>query len=118
MNSPIRYSTTAHPPAMEGEPGSVRSTRTHPLDRIVWQSEGFGLDPVTGDWYTVTASGLRVIGWLREGMTGETAANRLATLFGISEERASRDVDAFIAQLRHLRLWTGARSRDASEAMA
>ncbi|MFM7107657.1 MAG: HPr-rel-A system PqqD family peptide chaperone [Planctomycetaceae bacterium] len=65
---------------------------------------GFAFDPRTGDSYTVSATGVEIIGWLREGRDAADIAARLCTRYGIGPQAARRDVDEFLAALRGWRL--------------
>lgn len=65
---------------------------------------GFAFDPRTGDTYTVSVTGVEIIGWLREGRDAADIAGRLRARYRIAPEAARRDVDEFLAALRGWRL--------------
>lgn len=65
---------------------------------------GFAFDPRTGDSYALSATGVEIVGWLREGCTVDDLVARLRTRYGIAPQAARRDVDDFLAALRGWRL--------------
>jgi len=74
------------------------------LRSLALNPDGFAFDPTTGESYTLNATGLVVLEGLREGLSSDELAARLADTFEVTPDEASRDVDDFLDHLRTFRL--------------
>ena len=72
---------------------------------------GYLLDGATADTYTLNPTGRCVVDALLDGCEPGQLWSRLVPAFAVTEQRARRDVRAFLRQLRHLRLLEDARPR-------
>jgi PqqD family protein of HPr-rel-A system len=71
------------------------------LRDLALSDSGFVFDPMTGHSFTVNQSGLRILRWLKDGMTSEDVVKLLADTFELEPgEDPSRDVQDFVMQLR------------------
>jgi hypothetical protein len=60
----------------------------------------------TESLYTLNAAGCRIWDWLAEPRTADELATSLAAHYGITQETASRDVRAFLADVTRMDLVT------------
>ena len=74
------------------------------LSQLVFTSEGFAFNSVTGESYTINPCGKIVVDLLSSGKDVEQTARTIAEHFGISLEKAFADVLEFRGQLRMYRL--------------
>jgi PqqD family protein of HPr-rel-A system len=75
-----------------------QTTRLHDL---ALSDSGFVFDPMTGHTFTVNASGLSILHWLKEGVDLAEIPHRLGDQFELGEgEDPARDVQDFLMQLR------------------
>lgn len=65
---------------------------------------GFAFDPRTGDTYTLSATGIELVAWLRDGCRSGDLVERLCVRYAITPQAAQRDVEDFLATLRGWRL--------------
>ena len=72
------------------------------VSRLAVNDEGFIFDPVSGDSFQVSATGLLILGALREGKSRETIALAITEKYDVSLEDAQRDVEDFLASLKNL----------------
>jgi hypothetical protein len=81
---------------------------------VALQPDGDGaflLDPVSGNYYELNHTGLRVWQLLAEGRTPEAVAGVLSTEFRIDEPAALEEVTAWIGRLRDESLLVGSPRR-------
>ena len=74
------------------------------LRSLALNPDGFAFDPTTGESFTMNATGLTILEGLRGGASPTELVGRLIEDFEVSEQDATRDVDAFLDHLRALRL--------------
>jgi PqqD family protein of HPr-rel-A system len=82
-------------------PEAIMEIQTLRLRDLALSDSGFVFDPMTGHSFTVNPSGLRILQWLKDGMTSEEVVGRLADTFELEPgEDPGRDVQDFVMQLR------------------
>jgi hypothetical protein len=70
-------------------PEAIVEIQTLRLRDLALSDSGFVFDPMTGHSFTVKPSGLRILQWLKEGMTAEEVVWRLADTFELRHSQAS-----------------------------
>ncbi len=70
------------------------------INRLAISEEGFIFDPETGNSFTTNSTGLTILKYLKEGMSIEKIASKIAQEYEIEEEEALKDILDFIEQLR------------------
>lgn len=74
------------------------------LSQLAINDEGFIFDPLTGDSFQVSETGLFIISGIREEKTDEDIAKALTEEFEVSAEDAQRDVVDFRGRLKNIGL--------------
>lgn len=74
------------------------------LSQLAINDEGFVFDPLTGDSFQVSETGLFIISGIREDKTDEDIATALTEQFDVSAEDAQRDVVDFRGRLKNIGL--------------
>lgn len=74
------------------------------LSQLAINDEGFIFDPLTGDSYQVSETGLFIIQRIREEKSDEDIAADLTAEFDVSAEDAQRDVVDFRGRLKNVGL--------------
>jgi hypothetical protein len=72
--------------------------------RLNCDANGFAFDPATGLSYTLSATGVIILNWLRQGCDERDLPARLEAEYGISSFVAHRDAEAFVTSLRMYKL--------------
>lgn len=70
------------------------------LAHLAINAEGFAFDPMTGDSYQVSGTGLAVLEALVAGKGDEEVAQSLAETYEVTLETARRDLADFRGQLK------------------
>ena len=70
------------------------------LARLQISDSGFVFDAHTGNTYSLNATGMKVVAFLKEGQTPDGIAASLSQEFGLEPVDTRRDVDDFIVALR------------------
>jgi len=70
------------------------------LGDLALSETGFAFDPHTGATFTINATGLCVLGAMKEGLAPGAVAERLRARFDAGGVDVGRDVDDFVALLR------------------
>jgi hypothetical protein len=74
------------------------------ITRLAISPQGLAFDPETGDSFTLNPTGRSALTALAAGHQPERVAAALAEEFGVSLERAKRDLEDFLGRLRQLQL--------------
>lgn len=74
------------------------------LSRLAINNEGFVFNPMSGDSFQVSETGLFILSELRAGRVEENVVCTLTDKYDVSPEVAQRDVADFLANLKHLGL--------------
>jgi PqqD family protein of HPr-rel-A system len=77
------------------------------LSHLALNEEGFVFNPLTGDSFQASETGLRILKAFRDGADDAEAARRLAEEFDVAPEEAQRDVADFRSVLKSLGLVSG-----------
>jgi hypothetical protein len=70
------------------------------LRRLAISDSGFVFDPVSGDSFTVNATGLATLKWLQSRCSLDQAVAATVEQFDVAPRQAERDILDFIMQLR------------------
>ena len=74
------------------------------LSQLAINEEGFVFNPMTGDSFQTSETGLRILRALQEGHSDEDASLQLTGEYEVTLEEAKRDVADFRASLKTLGL--------------
>ncbi len=74
------------------------------LSRLAINNEGFVFNPMSGDSFQVSETGLFILNELRAGRAEEAVVRSLMDKYDVTMEVAQRDVADFLANLKHLGL--------------
>ncbi len=77
---------------------------TEKLKSLMINEEGFVFDPRSGHTYNVNATGMLALNCLKAGATVADTIQALVEQFGVDEQSADRDFEAFCNELQRLRL--------------
>ena len=80
----------------------VEFPRAESLQRLALSDSGFVFDPVTGNSFTVNATGLAILRHLQHALDLAQVVAALATEFEVDEPTAEREVIEFAGHLRSL----------------
>ena len=69
-----------------------------------WQTDGFGFDATTGEFFTASPTALMVMQSLDAKLTTAQILDRLTATFDVNRRTAERDLEAFLAELTQLGL--------------
>src|SRR5947209_523867 len=73
---------------------------TSSLKELMTNDSGFAFDPRTGFTYIISPTGLAIIAWLKEGLSGDALIARLLDTFEVAEATAAQDCAGFLTALR------------------
>jgi hypothetical protein len=79
---------------------TVEFPKQEMLSRLALSESGFVFDPVTGNSYTVNASGLAILRLLQKTESWKLVIETLQDEFEVDDQIAERDVIEFAASLR------------------
>jgi hypothetical protein len=107
LSTLIRHHGQPHelPPAIAASsvaPHAVAAT--FDFHTVTWQTDGFGFDATSGEFFTASPTALAVMQSLSEGMTRHQILDRLTARFEVTRSTAERDLESFVAELVHLGL--------------
>jgi PqqD family protein of HPr-rel-A system len=74
------------------------------LSKLAINNEGFVFNPMSGDSFQVSETGLFILSELRAGHSEEAIVRTLTDKYEVASEIAQRDVADFLANLKHLGL--------------
>jgi len=74
------------------------------LNQLAINSDGFIFDPVTGDTFTVNATGISIIEGLKQGKSREELVVQLKELYMDATQDIERDIIDFTEQLKKFRV--------------
>lgn len=77
------------------------------LSHLALNDEGFVFNPLTGDSFQASETGLEILKAFRDGADDAEAARRLAAAYDVTPEEALRDVADFRSVLKRLGLVQG-----------
>lgn len=78
---------------------------TSRLKQLAISDSGFAFDPLTGHSFSINATGLVILGALKEGKSpGEAAAEVRAAFDSDAGDDIERDIEDFFARLREYQL--------------
>lgn len=69
-----------------------------------WQTDGFGFDATSGEFFTASPTALLVMQCLAAKMTTAQILDRLTSTFDVPRRTAERDLESFLAELTNLGL--------------
>jgi hypothetical protein len=79
--------------------------KTHDkLRQLLVNDNGFAFDPATGLTYTLSATSMQIIGWLKDGCAEDEIPARLVSEYDTNMRTAKRDVDSFLSTMRAYKL--------------
>ncbi len=79
----------------------------HKLSHLALNEEGFVFNPLTGDSFQASETGLHILKAFRDGASNGETARRLVAEYAVTEEEALRDVADFRSVLKSLGLVSG-----------
>lgn len=79
---------------------TVEFPKTELLTRLALSDSGFVFDPVTGNSFTVNATGLTILRHLQKEVELEEMVGMLLDEYEVDDQVAKRDVIEFAASLR------------------
>lgn len=74
------------------------------LHALAINAEGFAFNPLTGECFRLNTAGETVISLIRQGLSDDDVARRLADTYGIPAGQALSDILEFRTQLGQCRL--------------
>ncbi len=77
------------------------------LSHLAINEEGFIFNPLTGDSFQTSETGLYILNAFRAGADDGETARRLAEAYEVTREEAQRDVADFVSVLKSFGLVTG-----------
>ncbi len=78
---------------------------TSRLEQLAISDSGFAFDPLTGHSFSINATGLAILGALKEGKGPGEAAAEVRTAFDTDAgDDIERDIEDFLARLREYQL--------------
>ena len=75
---------------------------TTSIHDLLLNDRGFAFDPVNGDTYQLSSTGLRIVRLLQAGTEEKDILARLQEEFEVDEHTAERDVQTFLATLEQM----------------
>ena len=66
------------------------------LSDLLLNDRGFAFDPASGETYQLSATGLRIVRWLQQGVAEDGILSRLLEEFEVDEHTARRDLEGFL----------------------
>jgi PqqD family protein of HPr-rel-A system len=61
---------------------------------------GFAFDPRSGITYNLSATGIDVVAWLKQGIDGDAIVKRLTDQYEVPGDAARHDLQSFLSALR------------------
>ena len=75
---------------------------TTSIHDLLLNDRGFAFDPVNGDTYQLSGSGLRIVRLMQAGADEVEILSRIQEEFEVEERTAQRDVQTFLATLEQM----------------
>lgn len=72
------------------------------LSDLLLNDRGFAFDPVGGDTFQLSVTGLRVVRLLQQGAGDDEILERLLAEYDVDENTAQRDLGGFLRALEQL----------------
>ncbi len=73
-----------------------------PLSDIMLNDRGFAFDPVSGETFQLSTTGLRIVRLLRRNRDRDAVLAQILEEFEVDENTARRDVDEFLRAIEEI----------------
>lgn len=73
-----------------------------PLSDIMLNDRGFAFDPVSGETFQLSTTGLRIVRLLRRNSDRDAVLAQIIEEFEVDENTARRDVDEFLRAIEEI----------------
>jgi PqqD family protein of HPr-rel-A system len=85
--------------------------RSNRLKDLMINDNGFAFDPRSGITYNLSATGMEVVGWLKQGLDGDAIVQRLTDKYEVADDTARGDLQSFLSTLRKYALIDDSQSK-------
>lgn len=75
-----------------------------PINQLLVNGNGFAFLPGSGESFTLNGTGIDLVRWLQQGLTGDDLTQQFSEKYGLTITAAARDIQDFLLDLDSLGL--------------